>query len=415
MSALSETLKTFNKNRLPEMVKLKYEVMTENAFRFFRGTCHLFYEHLSKVTTLPVSPPAWICGDLHVENFGSYKGDNKLVYFDLNDFDEGVLAPALWEVLRLITSIFIAFDTLGIESDQAVNMAALFLNTYAITLCKGKSVSIEPRTAKGIVGQFLKGADKSTYTDILEKRTEKKGNKVMLSLKHERHFKLDKQLRSELKEHIMEWIKQSSDGPYNYKVKDAVFRLAGTGSIGVKRYLILLKSTNTKERYLIVDMKQSFEASLSPFLSCRQPVWENEAQRIITVQQRMQNVSPSLLSTTKFRGDDYVIQELQPVKDTLEFKMIKDQYRDIYQVINDMAVLTASSQIRSSGMSGSAINDELKAFGTNKTDWQQPVMDYAQRYAAKVKEDYKQFVLDYNAEVFSDIPYKSRIVVKKAS
>lgn len=415
MSELSETLKAFNRNRLPEMVKLKYEAMTENAFRFFRGTCHLFYAQLSKIGTLPKSPLAWICGDLHLENFGSYKGDNKLVYFDLNDFDEAVLAPALWEVLRLITSIFIAFDTLDIESDQAMNMAALFLNTYSATLSRGKAVSIEPRTAKGIVCQFLKNADKSTYTDILEKRTEKKGNKVVLSLRHERHFKLDKTLKRELKEHITEWIQQSNDSPYNYKVKDAVFRLAGTGSIGVKRYLILLKSTNSKERYLIVDMKQSFGSSLEPVLNVDQPEWENQAQRIITVQQRMQNVFPSLLSTTKFRGDDYVIQELQPVKDTLEFKMIKDQYRDIYQVIDDMGVLTASSQLRSSGMNGSAIIDELKAFGERKAEWQEPVLDYAKKYAAQVKKDYQQFMKDYSSGVFADAQYKSRVVVKKAS
>ncbi len=44
-----------------------------------------FYEDLQDVP-LPQSPNTWICGDLHLENFGSYKANNKLVYFDLNDF-----------------------------------------------------------------------------------------------------------------------------------------------------------------------------------------------------------------------------------------------------------------------------------------------------------------------------------------
>jgi uncharacterized protein (DUF2252 family) len=402
MSELSDELIAFNRNRLPEMVKLKYEAMTDNVFRFFRGTCHLFYKRLSEVKKLPSSPLTWICGDLHLENFGSYKGNNKLVYFDLNDFDEAVLAPALWEVLRLITSIFIAFDTLDIDQEQAQSIAAVFINTYAATLCRGKALSIEPRTSKGIVSQFLKRAEKSTYKDILEKRTENKGHKVVLSLKHERHFKLKKELKSQLEEHITQWIKKSDDGPYNYKVKDAVFRLAGTGSIGLKRYLILLKSTNIKERYLLVDMKQSFESSLAPYLKHQQPAWENEAVRIITIQQRMQNVYPSLLSTTQFRGDDYVIQELQPVKDTLEFKLIKDQYRDIYQVVDDMAVLTASAQLRSGGMNGSAIIDELKEFGAGLADWRQPLLDDALRYAGQIKSDYKQFVEDYRNKVFEE-------------
>jgi uncharacterized protein (DUF2252 family) len=398
MPELYQKLKAFNRPRLPEMVKLKYEAMTENVFRFFRGTCHLFYENLSKTKNFPASPATWISGDLHLENFGSYKAGNKLVYFDLNDFDEAIRAPALWEVLRMVTSIFLAFYTLDIEQDQAENMVSLFIKSYASTLCKGKPVSIEPRTSKGIVSQFLKNADNSDYSDILEKRTETKGHKIKLSLKDERHFKIAKTLKKELCNHIEKWIKTSDDGPYNYQVKDAVFRLAGTGSIGVKRYLFLLKSTNTKNKYLIVDMKQSFPSSLQPFVKLKQPEWETQAHRIIEIQQRMQNMSASLLSATTFKGEAYVIQELQPVKDTLKFKMIKDDYRELYQVVDDMALLTASSQLRSGGMDGSAIIDELKAFGTDPS-WQKPVLDFALNYSNVVRHDFKQFLKDYKRKL----------------
>jgi uncharacterized protein (DUF2252 family) len=154
MAKLSERLKLFNDHLLPEMIKLKYDAMAENVFRYYRGTCHLFYEDLSIGKKLPASPITWICGDLHLENYGSYKADNKLVYFDLNDFDESILAPAAWELARMVTSIFIAFDALEIEQGKTNNMAQLFIKTYAATLNKGKAISIEPRTAKGIVRDF---------------------------------------------------------------------------------------------------------------------------------------------------------------------------------------------------------------------------------------------------------------------
>lgn len=388
-TTLSDKLSAFNAGKLPEMIRLKYEAMAENAFRFFRGTCQLFYDYLSKAK-LPRSPLCWTCGDLHLENYGSYKADNKLVYFDLNDFDESILAPALWEVLRVVTSIFVAFYALDINEDQAVNLAALFIRTYSLTLSRGKAVSIEPRTAKGIVRDFLKGAEKSGYKHLMEKRTVNKKHAVVLDLKDERHFPIEPELKTALCDHINDWIKTGSDGPYNYKVEDAVFRLAGTGSIGVKRYLFLLKSTNTKNRYLLLDMKQSFPSALAPYLRVRQPDWESEAHRIIGVQQRMQHMSASLLSATIFQGEPYVLQELQPVKDTLRFKMIKDDYRDLYQVIDDMAVLTASSQLRSGGMDGSAIIDELKAFGSD-ISWQQQALEWAQNHSQVVKKDYKQF------------------------
>jgi len=168
MSKLSERLKAFNDGLLPQMVQLKYDAMTENAFRFYRGTCHLFYEDLAQASPLPLSPVSWICGDLHIENFGSYKGDNKLVYFDLNDFDEGLLAPVCYELARMVTSIFIAFESLEIEPEKAMKMARLYLKTYSATLARGKSISIEPRTARGIVCDFLNSAEKGKEKTLLD-------------------------------------------------------------------------------------------------------------------------------------------------------------------------------------------------------------------------------------------------------
>jgi len=381
------------------MVQLKYEAMTENAFRFYRGTCHLFYEDLANAEALPLSPLVWICGDLHIENFGSYKGDNKLVYFDLNDFDEALLAPASFELSRMITSIFIAFESLEIEPEKALKMAQLFVKNYCATLSKAKAISIDPRTAKGIVCEFLTSADQTSEKELIKKRTVAKKNKIALSLEDERHFKVDKKLRHELKSHINEWISTSNDGPYNYKVKSIIFRVAGTGSLGVKRYLFLLKSTNTKNKYLFVDMKQARPSSVLPYTTVQQLQWPSEADRVITIQKRMQNVSSALLSTTVFREESYVIQELQPVKDTIKFKLLKDEYRDIYQVIDDMAALTASAQLRSGGIRGSAIIDELEAWGTDQ-QWQDTVIEYSRKYAEKVKRYYKQYVADYKAGKF---------------
>jgi uncharacterized protein (DUF2252 family) len=401
MSELYNRLTEFNAGLLPEMVDHKYKAMAENAFRFFRGTCHLFYQDLAAAEPLPLSPLAWICGDLHIENFGSYKGDNKLVYFDLNDFDEALLAPASYETARLVCSIFIAFDNLGFEPVKALKMARLFMKTYSATLAKGKAISIEPRTAKGIVCDFLNAATKTSEKELLKKRTISKKKKIMLSLEDERHFKLDKKLRRELKAHINEWIKTSSDGPYNYEVISAVFRLAGTGSIGLKRYLFLSRSTNTKNKYLLLDMKQARASAVQPYLPVQQLAWETEAARVIGVQQRMQNVPAALLSTTVFRDESYIIQELQPVKDSIKFKQLED-YRDMYQVVDDMAALTASAQLRCGGMQGSGTIDDLMAFGADQ-GWQEAVIKYARQYARRTKQYYKSYVKDFRSGKYENV------------
>ncbi|HLY70181.1 MAG TPA: DUF2252 family protein, partial [Puia sp.] len=155
LQPITERIKQFNSDRVPAYTAIKYQTMSQNAFRFFRGTCHLFYEDLGNANALAQYPVTWICGDLHLENFGSYKGDNRLVYFDLNDFDEALLAPATWELSRIVTSIFVGFEALGISPAETRQLSNLFLSTYSAMLAKGKSRYIEPQTAKGIVRIFL--------------------------------------------------------------------------------------------------------------------------------------------------------------------------------------------------------------------------------------------------------------------
>jgi uncharacterized protein (DUF2252 family) len=394
MKPVLTRIKEFNKGRLPEMVKVKYEAMAENLYRFYRGTNHIFYEDLAK-STLPVppSPLVWICGDLHLENFGSFKSDNRQVYFDLNDFDEAVLAPAIYELLRIVTSIFIAFDSLKIEEKKALNMAQLFLKNYAAVLARGKSNYIEPNTAKGIVCKFLNAIKKRDAKKVLRKKTALKKHKILLD--NPKHLELKPSLKKDILNHMVKWLKNDGDSPYNYEAVDAVFRLAGTGSLGLKRYAILLKTINeTGEKHILVDMKQAAPSSLKPFLKIKQPKWNSEAERVIAIQQRMQNRHPALLSSTIFKGEPFIIQEMQPYKDSINFKVIKEEYRNIFQVIDDMAMLTASSQLRSSGRQGAAIADELIAFGLNEK-WRDFVIDYAVKYSAQVKADYMDFLKEY--------------------
>jgi len=113
----------FNQGRDERLLDLKYQAMRANPFSFFRGTCHLFYQDWPEHCSLNDAPLAWICGDLHLENFGSFKGDNRLVYFDLNDFDEAVLAPCTWEISRFLTSIFLAADNLSYSESEAFTLA----------------------------------------------------------------------------------------------------------------------------------------------------------------------------------------------------------------------------------------------------------------------------------------------------
>ena len=46
--SIVQRLKLFNQDREPERLALKYKAMNKDAFAFFRGSCHLFYEDWPK-------------------------------------------------------------------------------------------------------------------------------------------------------------------------------------------------------------------------------------------------------------------------------------------------------------------------------------------------------------------------------
>lgn len=389
MLTIVEKIQEYNKGLLPAKVARKYKLLLENPFRFFRGTNHLFYEDLSQAI-IPDSPVCWICGDLHLENFGSYKGDNRLVYFDLNDFDETILAPVGWEIVRVVTSILVAFDALKITDKEALEACQIFLNKYSKILSDGNSRYIETRTATGIVKRFLNSVEARTDQSLLAKRTIKKNGSLHLNSGKNKQLMIDKDLKKELIKVFNVWMTFNNQPPNDYKVLDVRFRLAGTGSIGIHRYVFLIQKIGNRNKHLLIDMKQATPSSLTPYVNVTQPLWESEALRMVTTQRMMQNIPPAQLSTLYFKGESYLMQEMQPTKDRINFEMIQDNFETVCSVMEDMAMITASAHLRSVSRKGACTADDLIAFGQD-TAWHDGLINYASDYKGKVINDWHEF------------------------
>ena len=139
MPDVIHAIQTFNAGRDPERLALKYANMRASPFVFLRGTCHLFYRRLPDVPVLAEAPAVWCCGDLHLQNFGSYMGDNRLAYFDINDFDESALAPASWDLVRFLTSVLVGAGSMDVKNKEAGELCEAFLDGYCLTLVSGKA------------------------------------------------------------------------------------------------------------------------------------------------------------------------------------------------------------------------------------------------------------------------------------
>ncbi len=391
MPSVYKRIVQYNADRLPEYTALKMQFMAENAFRFFRGTCHLFYEDLAQNISWKDTTKAWICGDLHLENFGSYKGNNGVVYFDLNDFDEALLAPASWELSRLLTSIYVGAGVGGYDAKTADRLARKALQVYRATLQLGKPVIVEKQTASGLLRYFLQQVAERNYTDFIKTRVSfDKKKQARLLTDNKKVYPVTKATREKVSEALHKWFRKQMPESKS-TVADVAFRVAGTGSVGVSRYIALLQDG---AKWHLLDLKASEASSLAKYVRIKQPSWSNEAERIVTLQNRVQQVAPKMLHTLKIDGLAYVMKMLQPSQDRMDLTLCKGKLSELEDIINTMAMLSASGQLRSSGRQNSSIADELIAFGANGERWP-AILRYAKQYAVQVQSDYEAYKRDY--------------------
>ncbi len=403
----------FNAGLDPERLALKFKAMRSNAFVFFRGTCHLFYERLPDLGDLAKAPTSWNCGDLHLENFGSFKGENGLVYFDMNDFDEALLAPCIWDLIRVVASIRLARAGMGIKKSEIDALCASFVAAYAAALQTGKAFWIERETAGGIIGSLLAGLKGKGKSAQLAGRTEQDGKELRLRLDGIHALKCDKKSASHVQE-LFDHFQSKQPKSGRLTVEHIARRIAGTGSLGLERYVLLVKPTKTKknetkknetkkiEDYSLVDLKVSRPSSSQKRCGLEQYGFGSEATRVVSVQRMMQAVSPGGLSAIIEGDKSYVLRALQPREDRLDLALVARNSEGLQAALDMMARLVAWAQLRSSGRKGSATADDLVVFASGGS-WQAEVLRLAQESAELAQKDWETYSAAYDAKRFDPL------------
>jgi len=388
--SVPERIRAFNQGREPERLALKYAAMRGSSFAFLRGTCHLYYADLPDSAVFRKAPHAWICGDLHLENFGTYKGDNRLVYFDLNDFDEAVLAPCTLELVRAVTSIVVAAKAFGIPQKTGLALCAVYLDAYCKSLALGKPRWIDRDAAEGLVASLFEGLRQRKRKDYIAGRTTLKNSKRMLNTDGRKALPATDAQRAKVVS-FMEKFAETRKDPGFYRVIDVSRRIAGTGSLGVERYAILIHGKGGPEGHYLLDLKEALPSALQPRLAVAQPKWRSEAERIVAVQNRVQAVAPAFLHAVDIGRTSYVLKGLQPSQDRVSLADARGDAKLLESLLRDYGHLTAWDQLRSSGRQGSAMTDELIAFGA-ESGWTKDLVSLARECADRNERAWSEFV-----------------------
>jgi len=97
---------------LPEDLKRKHELMAESPFPFLRATYYRWVQLWEESAAgLAKTPLVLAVGDLHIENFGTWRDADGRLVWGVNDFDETAELPLALDLARLAVSVFLATRT----------------------------------------------------------------------------------------------------------------------------------------------------------------------------------------------------------------------------------------------------------------------------------------------------------------
>jgi uncharacterized protein (DUF2252 family) len=116
------------KDRLPELLPIRYGRMMASPFTFMRGSAIVMANDLAGTPKTGIQ--AQLCGDAHLLNFGAYASPERTLLFDLNDFDETLPGPWEWDVKRLAASFVVAGRENGFDASDCHEAARACVASY---------------------------------------------------------------------------------------------------------------------------------------------------------------------------------------------------------------------------------------------------------------------------------------------
>jgi uncharacterized protein (DUF2252 family) len=390
--AIVDAIFSHNAGREAQRLAMKYAKMAQSPFIFLRGACHLFYDALPDSSLFRDAPLGWCCGDLHFENFGSYKGDNRLVYFDINDYDEAALAPITWDMVRLLTSIQCGADALNATRAEALAVSETCLAAYRSALIDGKPLWVERETSRGLVNELLTALQGRDRAAFLDKRTIRKGRRRSLTLDGVKALPASEAQKRVVTE-FMDRFAAMQPNPKFFEVLDIGRRIAGTGSLGLERFVVLVEGKGSPDGNYLIDIKQAKPSAMVPHLTglgIRQPAWADEASRVVAIQKRMQAIDHAFLQPVMLEGLPCILKGLQPSEDRVAIGEWGKKLDRLQEVVTTMGRLLAWDQLRASGRSGAATADELIAFA-QRGDWGVTMLQAASEMSVTTQAQWKVF------------------------
>lgn len=372
-----------------QALRRKLEALAATPFQFFRGTFHLMCRDLFQ-ERVPLAqaqaPEGLIVGDLHLENFGVYRGANGALVFDVNDFDDVGFGPLDLDVKRLCTS---AHLLPGLAHGVRHNAARTIATAWAEELTKlGGRFPIPPwdeKKAEGRVQELLRERGTKTRQEMISKAAPEKGHdRLAQNEKFARPSKAWVETARQAAAEYLESLKQlkAPDPPRDWDELDIAYRFRGTGSLGRLRFTVLFGRGSERR---LVELK---EARPSAMDDARGRDGTHERARVQTASiRRMQGDPWPRVAATRFGKLAALGRENEPEEEKVaceRFASGDTRHEELNAYARQCGQVLARLHARASAPAILAAKWDVQAAA-------RAAVEFAEKYAPLVESDQKAF------------------------
>jgi len=378
-----------------EALRRKLDALASGPFSFLRGTFHVMATDLIQGRVpgaAPAAPEGLVVGDLHLENFGTFRGASGELCFDVTDFDEVASAPLDLDLKRLCTS---AMLIPGIEHDRRLAAAASIAHAWAEGVERlGGRFPISPwglDKAEGWLEQLLREKGRRTREDLVAKVAPGKGRRRFGEDGDPPRFahtakpwpKLVEAALADYFEHLKQ-LKADLTGK-DWDLLDVAYRFKGTGSLGRFRFAVLLAKGDER---MILELKEADRSAIDVAQGRPAPLVQRARVQTAAIR-RMQGDPWPRVAGAHLGKFPVLVRELEPEEEKLGVARFAADADDGHEQLSTYA--------RQCGEVLARLHCRVNAPGMLDAVWNprqaaDAAVSFAESYAALVEADWSAFL-----------------------
>jgi uncharacterized protein (DUF2252 family) len=402
----TEILVAQNATRLPDLVPLRFARMLTDPFSFYRGSAAVMAADLAASPTSGIEVMA--CGDAHLSNFGMYAAPDRALVFDLNDFDEAAVAPAEWDVKRLVTSAIvggrhagypdpiirrIGGETMAAYRDSLTSMLDMsVVDRYYLRVEPERYVGQRSRAMNTVIERTIARARTRTSARMFARITEP-GPDGTPRLREAppllQHIDIDSEaaLVAAIDEYLTSVPVDVAVLLSHFRITDVALRVVGVGSVGTRCYLVILVGASGEP--LILQVKEATHSVLDEYGGWAQPEdlrgvigSRGQGRRVTDGQRILQAMSDVFLGSVRIDGRDFYVRQFYDMKGSIVTDgMAADTFGEYMQACG---VLLARAHAQSANAS------ILRGYVGNSDTVVNAIVAWSYAYADKALDDFHQ-------------------------